>query len=138
MPTLNRRQSAAFRSTFSVWRAPINVNATTALPADQTYTRASSLNYGLYGYTQNDSDPAGVGRIKRRSALTEDQLVCHSGVDVRDGDIIRNTTSGDPSVGVMHKVQGEPKLFGTYGRRVVNELTVQLISLPKAPSEVNG
>ena len=98
------------------------------------HVRVASSVRGIYRYTQNDDDPSGAGRVKRRTQLTEDKLECEVTVDIQSGDYLVDVTlmsDGSHSVnyGAVHRVQGAPRRVPDQGERALNYLTDQLMAV---------
>jgi hypothetical protein len=58
-------------------------------------------------WTTNDDDPSGAGRIKRRSALTEDGVIVAQDADLLSQDWVKNVDPNDENFGTVHRVMGE-------------------------------
>jgi hypothetical protein len=141
---LNFRQQQAYNHRFQVWRRGFTENPTTGERVEGTYALVGSTHPGLYGYTQNDDDPSSVGKIKRRTALTEDKLECEVSIDIRSTDLVLDLSldsSGSPTAnhGQVHRVEGQPRKYPDQGLMELNYLTVQLMSVEanEIPAEVH-
>ena len=139
--TLSRRQQQVLTHRCAVWR---NVESVDPVTKESTpaWTPIAWDVPVRYLYTQNDSDPAGIARIKRRTALTEDQL--HALVDcpIRDQDVILDLTTGDPFRGVnegtYHRVQGQPRILANAGRRSIAHRVYQLMEEEQPHSDITS
>lgn len=137
---LTARQEARYSNRILVVRAAAAVDPETKERSDDSFAQvAQPPPCGLapvpaaYQYTQNDSDPSGIGRLKRRTALTEDQLKVPSGVDLQDGDWVIDVTPDSDNYGECSKVQGQPRKRPTLGNRQTNEQAFQLMSEEAPP-----
>jgi len=130
------RQRCFYRDRCDVYH-PTTPTVTAGVLSEISWTKVYSALPCAFNNTQNDSDPEGaIGRIKRRSPLTEDEVRLHSDWAVYDGDYIVYKTTGDPNVNTCFRVMGEPQQFGTAGRRRINEQTLKLMSDNKPPTGV--
>lgn len=127
---LHFRQQKAYTDTCDVYRA--SRTNTAGLVSDDSWARVVTGLPCLYVWTQNDDDPVGVGRMKRRTMLTEDLLLMEVGANVRSGDYVRLTTTGALQVGTIHRVMGAPKQTPDRGVRKANEQIAQLMEDEKA------
>lgn len=134
---LNWRQQRLYLSRIKVYRATRTVGADKEA-GDDVWLPVPGLESVpcLLAYTQDDSDPTGVGRVKRRSALTEDRLKVAANVEIRDQDLIVNVTPGDEARGFVHRVMGQPTIRATKGFRKTNERLYQIFQEEKPPAEV--
>jgi hypothetical protein len=129
--TLNSRQELAYQSLIRIFRRPKTVSATTGKVTFGAWYLVADNVPALLRYTQNDSDRSGIGRIKRRSALTEDRTKVPISVDLHDQDMtVDVTTPGAPNYGNVGRVQGEPRKRPTKGVIELDELVVQVMSVP--------
>lgn len=138
--------SVAADPSFSAWLldGKINVYRPPNQPNAATKKRPDSAPFALlyvgvpahFTYTQNDDDPSGIGRIKRRSALTEDGIIVDWRADVKSGDLIKNVDSGDAAnFGAVYRVESELRKYRGVGSWA--ELGfAQLMEMPKPPAEV--
>lgn len=140
---LNARQLRAYRSRVDVWRKGTRTFSGTGAPTEAAYFRIRTAMPGLWDYTQNDSDPTQVGRIKRRTALTEDGFHAEVNEDLRDTDILVDVSlladgSNSPNIHTMARIQGEPRKIPNFGGRRVNAQIVQTMSIPRNewPAEI--
>lgn len=131
---LNQRQERAYVRRFKVYRSASVVDPVTKKRTPGAWAFVGEYR-GLYGYTQNDDDAGPLGRVKRRSALTEDKLECEVSVPLLSQDMVVDTSlnldgSHGANYGVVHRVMGEPRLMPDEGQMRLNYLTVQLMSVP--------
>jgi len=134
---LTWRQRQFYRSRVKVYRAGRSTGADKEV-SDSTFAVVPGLTSvpALYFYTQNDSDKTGVGRTKRRSALTEDGLKVEVSVGIRSGDLVVDVTLDDPNYGTVHRIMGQPRLRPSRGGRLNNERVFQIFQEEKPPAEV--
>ena len=132
MAALGFRLSHLLTSTCSIYRRSDAIDGVTKKRGEPSWTLvASGVPYFL-ATTQNDDDPTGAGRMKRRTALTEDDSVFHISADVRSGDLIKDTTA-DANGGTVSRVMGDPrKVPGTAWRPVESQF-VKLFEEPDPP-----
>jgi hypothetical protein len=130
------RQQMLYRSRCTVFRPSEGPDPGTGLWPDEITVTAvypsSDPVPALYDYTQNDDDAQpGLGRVKRRSALTEDGIHFPIVADVQSGDWVRDETltdaNGDPNPnrGTVHRVMGSGRKLPSLGSRTVNAKIVQ-------------
>lgn len=130
---ITTRQTRCYRNTVTIIRPATAVSGSGDV-GDQTFSVVATLVPCHYVLTLNDDDPSGVGRIKRRSALTEDGLHCPLDTDIQSGDLVFDTTAGSPTAGTWHKVEGTPKrIIGSSVRRT-NKLSVQMMEEEHPPA----
>lgn len=124
---LEWRQEQLYLSRASVFRPDQEPNPVTGLwPDNVTIRRVAAEVPCLYDYTQNDDDPeTGLGRVKRRSALTEDGIHFPIVADVQSGDWVRDETPGSQNRGTVHRVMGAGKKLDNLGGRTPNARIVQ-------------
>ena len=112
---LNFTQRRAYRDLVDVWRKTRpDPDPETGKVADGTWELVLSAVPCYYRPTQNDNDPTGVGRVKRRSALTEDSLEMEIGLDLRAGDIVAITPAGGRTR-IYERLMSEPQQIPTQG-----------------------
>ena len=141
---LVHRQLRLYRHLCKVYRASRSATASTGLVSDDTWAVVSGLSSVPchFRYTQNDSDQMGLGRLKRRSLLTEDHLKVAFDVAIRDQDLIVDVTPADengianPNYGTVYRAMGQPRVRPTFGGRKTNERTFQIFQEEKPPSGV--
>jgi hypothetical protein len=121
---LTFRQTRAYNFTVSIIRPERTI--TDGIPSDDSYSLVASGVKCHLRITQNDSDAAPVGRLKRRSALTEDETHFEISVDVKDGDLIYDATPASRTAGQWGKVQGQPKLTIGSAFRRTNKQSVKV------------
>lgn len=131
-------QRKAYASRIRIYREiPGAQNPTTGEVPDPTISMIADNVPALYGYTQNDDDPTGeIGRVRRRSSLTEDMAEMEKTVDIRGNDLIIDKTPGSVTYGTVHRVEGSPKYAETQGARTTNCLFVQLMQDEKPRPEL--
>lgn len=141
---LNFRQEQCYNHRFQIWRRGITEDPATGLRTEGVYAAVGAAHPGLYSYTQNDDDPGSIGRVKRRTALTEDKLECEVSIDIRSTDLVLDLTldsSGNPTAnyGQVHRVEGQPRKYPDQGLMELNYATVQLMSIEsnEIPAEVH-
>lgn len=134
---LNLRQRRAYKSRVKVYRATRTVGADKEA-SDDVWAVVAGLESVpcLLTYTQDDSDPTGVGRVKRRTALTEDRLKVEASVVLRDQDLVVNVTPGDAAYGMVARIMGEPTIRDSKGPRKTNERLYQFFAEEKPPAGV--
>ena len=134
--TLVPRQQRAYSHRFNIYRASRSISSLGA-PADDTWTLVAAGVPARRVLTQNDNDPTGAGRVKRRSALTEDGIHFPDGVDIKAGDLIKDVTF-DTNNGMVERVMGPPRRLPnpTSGPRRPNKLIVQTFEEEKGPAGV--
>lgn len=131
-------QRKTYTSTIKVYRVADRTPDALGEVPDETWAAVAGLSSvpALLGYTQDDSDPTGVGRVKRRSALTEDRLYVEVDKDIRDQDLIVDVTPGVPTYGNVYRIMGQPTTMPTAGGRPTNERLYQIFQEEKFPAEV--
>lgn len=137
---LNFRQQQLFRSLLSIYRADARTeNPTSGEVSDDHYSLVVANVPCFYDYTQNDDDAVpGLGRVKRRSALTEDAIHMEVTADIRSQDYVRDVTPGSPNFGTVHRIEGEPRKIPDQGGRHFNGLIVQAMDEPHVPAQLAG
>jgi hypothetical protein len=130
---LNERQEIVYVHSFHVFREEFTSGGT-GKTSRTGWNRIATAAPGLYGYTQNDDDPSGAGRAKRRTQLTEDHLECEVTTDLKSGDMVVDVSlmidgSHSLNYGTVHHVQGQPRKYPDQGEMELNYLTVQLMSV---------
>lgn len=122
---LNGRQERVYTSRCSIYREARTTNLVTGKTTEGAPALVAASVPCRYVYTQNDDDPQGIGRLKRRSALTEDELHLDVAVDVRSNDIILDTT-GNANDGTYHRVMGAPRQLPNSGSRRTNKQVARI------------
>lgn len=130
-------QQKAYTSRMNIFRATRSRNAATGEVGDDVWGLVAANIPCAFLYTPNDSDPTGVGRIKRRTALTEDRIEMEVTVDIKDQDIVKDVTPGSPNAGTFHRVAGVPRLLESQGVRKTNHLEIQAMQEEKPPEGVS-
>lgn len=133
---LNRRQQRVMVHRCNIYRASRTISA--GVVSDHAWALVAADVPCRYVYTQNDDDPQHVGRLKRRTALTEDQLHVPLGTDLRSQDYVRDVTPGSENEGTVHRVMGAPRKLTGFDRRPVNKAVAMLFEEEKPPAEVLG
>ncbi len=141
--TLCARQVALYKNSLSIWRPTPATSSTAGERGDDTYTLIDTGVPCFYRYTQNDSDPMGVARLKRRSPLDEDKVKVPVGIDLQDADLVYDTTiladgTQSPNFGTVHRVEGQGKVKPSIGVRELNEQRFQLMTVDDKPNEVGS
>jgi hypothetical protein len=131
---LNRRQSRVMVHRCNIYRATRSKSATTGEVTETGWRLVAEDVPCRYVYTQNDDDPQRIGRLKRRTALTEDQLHVPLGTDLRSQDYVRDVTSGSENEGTVHRVMGAPRKLTGFERRTVNKAVAMLFEEEKPPA----
>lgn len=132
MAELGFRLSRLLTSRCNIYRASSTVGSDKKR-GEPTWSLIASNVPFFFAATENDDDPTGMGRMKRRTALTEDDAVFEVSVDLRSGDLIKDVTA-NANGGSISRVMGDPrKVPGTTGRPV-NSQFAKLFSEPNPPT----
>lgn len=131
--SLTWSQTQAYAERADIWRSSDPVDPDTKTRAGATWARVVTALPCALSETQNDDDPMGLGRMKRRSSLTEDEAEVEHGSNVRRNDLLVNTSNDPPSV---YRVMGPARNLPTEGLRTANCALYQLMSEEKPPAEL--
>jgi hypothetical protein len=136
------RQRIAYTSRVNVYRAVQPVDPATKERVDvESWALVYQNVPCLYGYTQNDSDPTGAGRVKRRSMFTEDMLCVPVRALIQPGDLVKDVTPDSTdnrgeNAGTIHRVMGQPRALPNAGSRRSNRRVYQLFQEEKPPADL--
>jgi hypothetical protein len=117
------RQTRHLTHTCTIYRATPSTNAG-GLRTEGSYAAVASGVACRYYYTSNVGDPSEVARLERMNMDTLDQVHFVAAQDVQEGDYLKDTTSGSPNLGQVHKVQGAPQRLTGGGLRTPNKAIV--------------
>lgn len=126
------------RHTCNIARPSRTTDSSTGVVGDETYASVATAVACHYVLTQNDDDAnEAAGRIKRRTALTEDEIHFATSVDIRSGDFIKNTTASSKNLGTVHRVMGAARaLDDPAGLFDPHKQVLKLMEIEHVPSSL--
>lgn len=132
------RQLALYTSSLNIYREVPGTPSGGVVP-DPTFRVVVSGVPCYYDYTQNDDDPTpALGRVKRRTALTEDEIHVEVDTDVQSGDYTRDVTVSSPSFGTVHRIMGGARQIPSHGNRQANVSILRAMESELVPPELEA
>lgn len=132
-------QDKLYQNTCSIFRLTREISPSTGQWSDGDIELVAADVRCHYDYTQNDDDPQpGLGRVKRRSALTEDSIHFDVAEDVRSQDWTFDTTPGSPTAGTVHRLESAPRRLPSLGGRTPNAAVFQAMEDEEMAETLRG